>query len=256
MFSYLKSKLIRRTLFIFSFIILLLLVFYNNQHISINNSDRYYLELFLQKWHIAQTPQTVHRSFDNELNFISTIQDSVQSEMQLVKIPHQYFGNVRFYYENHKGFCYDRAILLEKLLNYYNFSFRHVYIYFGTNGSPATFIDFFKKKRPSHAALEVLTRRGWMAVGTNANWLGLTANNQLLTFGQLRERLNQGILKFRKMVTLGVPFWNENNTKFRFIYGLYSRHGDFFTNHSVQKSAFGFPHFLPDYNLRMLLYNF
>jgi hypothetical protein len=231
----------------------------NSRSIHLSQQDRVYLQRFLNDWHIKETQEQVHKSFDNELNFISIIQDSVLANITGEQIPHAYFGNVAYYYQKRQGICYDRAVLLEKMLMLYNFQFRHVYMYFGKQKKPAK-TDFFKQNVTSHAALEVKTKKGWMAIGTDANWLGITRALKLFNFLDLRKELraSKGIVQLKKTASSGTAVWKIVGYDYRVIYGVYSRHGDFFTGASdnESKSLFtGRRHFLPDYNFRMLLYN-
>jgi hypothetical protein len=237
----------------------LFVVIYNNQTVTVNQQDKQYLQLFLNDWNIHQTPKEVHQSFESEVSFISRVQDSVIAQVHHQNVPHQDFGNVAYYYSDKKGQCYDRAVLLEKFFTYYHFPFRHLYVYFNDNGIGPTKLDFFKKSLTSHAITEVKTSKGWLIVGCNSNWLGLDSSGNPMTIAELRKHIVSNTLYLKKPATMGQPsFWTLHND-FRFIYGIYSRHGDFF-NHtnqnlsaaSVAPSSF---HVLPDYNLRMLFYN-
>jgi hypothetical protein len=232
----------------------------NSKSIELTKEDRTYIRRFLNVWHIQSTPAEVHQNFGTELRFISRIQDSVLTDITGEQIPHVYFGNVRWYYENRQGICYDRAVLLEKLMLFYHFSFRHVYLYFGEQKTP-DLAEFFKEHIKSHAALEVKTKRGWMAIGTNDNWLGITAAGQLMNYFDVRKQVNitKGGPIGEKPTTIGGSIWGLTGYNFRIIYGVYSRHGDFFTGASSTNSTSlftGKKHILPDYNWRMLLYNF
>jgi hypothetical protein len=233
--------------------------FLNSKSIKISKEDDIYLQKFLHDWQIHTTPKEVHRSFETELAFISLIQDSVLSNITGEQIPHAWFGNLRYYYEKRQGICYDRAVFLEKLLLLYHFTFRHVYIYFGEQKTPQV-TAFFKEHITSHAALEVKTEKGWMAIGTDGNWLGVARNGELMNYFDVRKKLeaNNGQPVGRKPITIGSNLWQSTGFHFRIIYGIFSRHGDFFTGASSSNSRSLFTnkkHILPDYNCRMLLYN-
>ena len=231
----------------------------NSKSVQISAQDKIYLHRFLNDWNIHESVSQVHQNFRSELNFISVIQDSVLSAITGEQIPHAYFGNVRYYYTNRQGICYDRAILLEKLLLLYKFTFRHVYIYFGEEKTPGV-TEFFKQHITSHAALEVKTVKGWMAIGTDGNWLGITKNGELMNYFDVRKQLEatNGEPVGEKPITIGGNVWKTTGHHFRIVYGIYSRHGDFFTGASSTNSTSLFTnkrHFLPDYNFKMLLYN-
>lgn len=99
-----------------------------------------------------------------------------------------------------------------------------------------------------------------MLIGSNSNWIGLDSSGKLLTIKDLNNELLSNNLHLEKNVTIGVrPFWTTQ-PKFKFVYGIYSRHGDFFSNQDQQLSESTIQstesHVLPDYNLKMLFYNF
>jgi len=237
----------------------LAIILLNSKAIELSKQDRIYIRRFLNDWHINKTPNEVHKNFESEVNFISVVQDSVIASITGEQIPHAYFGNIAFYYHNRQGICYDRAVLLEKIMLLYHFRFRHVYMYFGKEKSSGR-SDFFNRYLKSHAALEVKTKKGWMGIGTDANWLGIGKNQQVLNYFDVRNELKatKGDPSWQKTVTIGGGVWKTAGYNFRIIYGIYSRHGDFFTGASEMNATSLFTnkhHFLPDYNLRMLIYN-
>jgi hypothetical protein len=158
------------------------------------------------------------------------------------------YGNVRFYYQNRYGFCYDRVILMEKIFLYFNFDVRHVFVYYTENtGTPeeASFSHFFKKGTGSHALTEIKTSKGWMVIGSNADWIGLDPTGRPFTIKGLKETLYKtGVVPLKRQPLYGICFWTRQ-PRFRYVYGVYSRHGGFLPPHNA----------VPDYNFRMLLYN-
>jgi hypothetical protein len=244
-------KLIRRLFILFLPVVLLILC---SVYPSINSEDKKYIQAFVSDWKLPVNVDSVHNSFENEVAFITKVQDSVIYTIHQEEIPHKFFGSVSYYYNNRKGFCYDRAVLMEKIFSYYHFSFRHAYIYFGNDSTKVGVDDFFKRRLASHGVVEVKTKKGWMTVETIANWIGLDKDNQVLDLSKLRNELSGGTFSFTRNITAGNCFWIEHGIHFKFIYGLYSRHGDFFDHSNT--TVLGLPHFLPDYNLKMLFYNF
>jgi hypothetical protein len=248
----------RKALSLFVLALFTLLCF-NSKSITLSARDKAYLLKFQQDWHLEDSETNVHKDFNSEVNFISLVQDSVVAEIKHEEIAHRFFGEISFYYNNRKGFCYDRAVLMEKLFTLYHFPFRHSYLFFGEDEKEAGIKRFFEKGVSSHAGLEVKTQKGWMAMGTNGNWIGLTTAGEVMTYTVLRDKLKKGNLHLKKQMTEGVAFWNGKGSNYRCIYGLYSRHGDFFSHsdENLSSSLVQSPvHLLPDYNLRMLLYNF
>lgn len=199
------------------------------------------------------------RDFDSEIRFISTLQDSVVNGITHSFNPYNVLGSVKYYYDTRKGYCYDRAALLEKTLMYAGFQTRHIFIYFNNNKPTLGLTDFFRRNS-SHAMMEVKTARGWMAVGTNCNWLGIKEDGSLLNIFQMRSCIQGDSLKLMKQWSAGTPFWVDVHNKgvFRIVYGLYSRHGQFLYSKpfEVWLNKMNIHSPFPDYDLRELLYNF
>jgi hypothetical protein len=218
-----------------------------NRSPNLSHSDRSYIDSFFKEFKLENNPVSIHKSFDSELDFISKLQDVAILHIEQTEVPHKYFGDIEYYFKQRKGFCYDRAIFMEKIFKLFKFDFRHIYIYFPSMNQKETAIsNFFKKGTKSHALLEVKTKKGWMLIETNCNWLGLKSNKELLTVESFNElKINQNTIDFYKNPSCGIPFWKRYNS-FRYIYGFYSRHGDFFSRSSI----------IPDINLKMLLSNF
>lgn len=249
-------KSIRIKLFILS-ALLFVLFLYGNKSVFNSQVDIQYIQKFVKDWQLNPNVQSVHQNFETEINFIHALQESVVLNVKSEEIALSCFGDVPYYYKNLKGLCYDRAVLMEKILSYYGFSFRHIYAYFGKNGEMPSKLSIFKKGLASHALFEVKTKKGWMVMGTNADWIGITNKNEVLTIKELREKAKLGTLDLKYKEHTIDPFWKVSGANFRFIYGLYSRHGNFFSNSNMKSSSI-LPNIplLPDYNSRMLFYNF
>lgn len=250
-----RSKLFKGLFLLTAFFLIIVL---NSKSVERTGEDIQFIQAFSTEWKINTDQDSIHASFDNEIAFISQLQDCVLKEIAHVEIPHKYFGNMRYYHTNRKGFCYDRAVLMEKFLQHYGFDFRHLYLYFDPKGGYPPVTRFFQRGIPSHALFEVKTQKGWMVMGTNANWIGLGKDNQLLDISTLRKKIRDKSLHLKKETTIGNCFWEDKGDRFRYIYGVYSRHGDFFNGSSdTGKASFleAF-HILPDYNISMLLSNF
>ncbi len=231
-----------------------------NSYPYTTKEDEIYLKAFLKDWKISDTVDSVHSDFEKEIEFISKIQDSVISQIRHILISYDTSGTIQYYYEKRKGFCYDRALLMEKILDLYKFRFRHAFVYYHRDSTAVSGMDFFSKGIASHALLEVKTKKGWMALGSNSNWLGIHEDGSVMDLPALREKLKQQQWKFKKKPTLGYPFYEETGGyyKFKYVYGVYSRHGRFLKSRPFEKvlNFIGIPSFIPDYNIRMLLYNF
>lgn len=246
-----KSNLIKKVVF---FSLPIFLLFFYNVYPNTTKEDEKYLLKFLGDWRFTQSAEAVHKNFESEINCIKLIQDSVIAQIKHQEVAHQNFGSLKFYYENKKGFCYDRAVVLEKIFYHLGFQFRHVFVYYNNNGKTGV-SDFFKKGTGSHALLEVKTCKGWLAVGSNENWIGLI-NGEPITVKKLQEIIRSG--KDSELAYQSSTVFYKEHPDFHYVYGLYSRHGDFFSSKNVDNTFSLSPKFniLPDYNIRMLLFNF
>lgn len=234
-------------IFFFSGVLLLLALLIGfSKKPELSSEDIVYIKDFLKDWNISTSPSEVHKSFECEIAFISRIQDSILAEVHHQTVEQSAFGNVGFYYKNRKGECYDRAVLLEKFFLYFNFDFRHIFVYYLNNNKDVAFADFFKKGTGSHALTEVKTSRGWMAMGSNADWIGLHPNGQIFSMAELKDELyKNGDVTLKEQPYYGIIFWKQH-PRFKYIYGVYSRHGEFLPPRHTP---------IPDYNFKMLLYN-
>jgi hypothetical protein len=247
----------KRLLLAFSPLLFFSILFFNSKTVEITAADRNYIRAFSNEWHLKSNADSIHRDFASELQFIKTLQDSVITNIKHQEIAHRYFGDMAFYFKKRVGFCYDRSVLMEKILSFYGFAYRHVFLYFSADTSYPSYMSFFKRGIPSHALFEVKTKKGWMTVGSNNNWLGLTNNDEVLDIVQTRKRAKENRLTLKYPCTIGEPFWKTMKANYRVVYGVFSRHGDFFEKDVTNDSSLvsGRFHILPDYNLRMLLYN-
>ena len=256
-----KKRLLKFVLI--GLIAVVLFAFAFNGYPTVTDEDRTYINRFLQEWKIPANKDSIHASFESEVAFISRVQDSVVAVIQNDSLhdtrPHDRVGNLKFYFDQRLGSCYDRSMFLEKIFCEYGFPIRHMYLFFNGDSTRIKPLDFFKKGLTSHAMMEVKTVNGWMVVGTNGNWLGLSEKNQPLTIGQARADLKNGNFKYQKKTTIGITFFEilKMPHNFKILYGVYSRHGEFLYS-PIENACnrIGIPSFIPDYNLRMLLYNF
>lgn len=247
----------KRILYSLLFLLPIIVVICNNKSIINSEKDLHYIDTFATIWKLDTNKERVHRSFETEIEFIRGLQGNVIRSIKHKEIPHRYFGDISYYYTNREGFCYDRAVLMEKVLTRYGFSFRHAYLSFGPVNGSSSILNLVKKSTPSHALFEVKTKKGWMTVDANQGLIGVSPEYNVLNLQDFKKRLKLGHLNLKYPYNDSLAFWNVNGTNFNIIYGLYSRHGEFFSHQSATTTSLltSF-RFLPDYNLRMLLYNF
>ncbi|MEW5737175.1 MAG: transglutaminase domain-containing protein [Thermodesulfobacteriota bacterium] len=120
------------------------------------------------------------------------------------------------------GLCYDRSRSLEKLLRYLGFSTRHVSVYTAPQNGWA-YSGLFRGGTPSHAVSEVLTRKGWLLLDSNAPWMALTAAGDPMSARAMAQDAEKHSIAWQDP---GInPIFRK---RFVYIYGLYSRHGRFY----------------------------
>jgi len=252
-----KKRITR--IFAWLFILLFLVFLLFNSSPGITTEDEKYLMTFLKEWEIELDRDQIHQSQDKEIAYLSRVQDSVMYSIRHFTIPFDSAGNVQCYYSTRKGLCFDRALLLEKFYTHAGFDVRHLYIYFNGRGEYPDRLDFFDKGLLSHAMFEVKTKNGWMAVGTNCNWLGQDQEGQPMTINVIREKLKDGTLQMKKQYSYGLPFYNSlpQQDAFRYVYGIYSRHGQFLKSKPLETlmNSMGLKCRFPDYNISMLFSN-
>ena len=136
------------------------------------------------------------------------------------------------------GLCFDRSFSLELIFQKFGFDVRHVSL-FRDIPNQNKFIDLATKGLSSHSITEVKTKKGWLIVDSNKNWIGLDS------------LMNPYSMKKISLSKFSVKWMNESTTYFynnpsHYVYGLYSRHGYFHPPYVM----------IPDYNFNDLIYNF
>ena len=94
----------------------------------------------------------------------------------------------------------------------------------------------------SHAFTEVLTQKGWMVVDSNDRWISIDSKNNPVSIAQIKLSA-EGAADF---AWSQIPPNKKYMNPFIFVYGLYSRHGQFYPPYN----------FIPDVNYRELAQNF
>lgn len=252
-----KRIVLKAILFVtISFMVFIVIL---NASLKNNRNDKMYIEYFLRDWKMTGALPVVHNSFDNQIAFISRLQDSTLVQFENGEIAPENSASIEYLYSNRKGLCFNRSFLQEKILRYAGFKTRHLYVYFSEDSAETKTEDVFNRRLMSHAMFEVKTKKGWMVVGTNGNWMALDKSGNPMTLGVVREKLMNNTLSLAKSPTKGVMFFNQLPVKhnFKFLYGVYSRHGGYLESgpaeQFLQRSALR--RGLPDYNLQEFLYN-
>jgi hypothetical protein len=120
------------------------------------------------------------------------------------------------------GLCYDRSRAIEDGLRVLGLTVRHISVYSTAKHAPV--VSLVTPGTESHALTEVRTKRGWMLVDSNSNWLSLRADNRPLSIAQLHAL--PVAARSEGDGTPAPPVFQHGG--FTWLYGLYSRHGEFY----------------------------
>ncbi len=171
---------------------------------------------------IPRPTATRNMSFTEQVGFIAAVQSKVLSTAALdAPIPLGRPRELSDLVQAGHGLCYDRSRAIETLLRVAGFEVRHAAVY-STARTHSALRSILTPKVPSHSLSEVKTSRGWMAVDSNVPWIGLTSDGAPVGLAELprpHERWNS-LAK-----SSPTPILQKN---FTWIYGLYSRHGNFY----------------------------
>jgi|GEM_PF-526785 len=227
---------------------ILLLLWIFSTKLTTTAEDEIYIQAYIKEWGLPENIDSIPGAFAGEIAFINRIQDSVIHSIQGYNkpIPKEKVGNIRFYFEMKTGACYDRALLMEKLFTRFGLQTRHIFVFFRDDETPTRTIDILRKKLPSHALLEIKTSKGWMVIDTQTAWMGIDEQGNPLTLAELRYQWKVG-KKWDLLTNQQIPahlLGIHQNGNFKFVYGLYSRHGGFLPQDKWidQLRKWGYPH--------------
>lgn len=178
-------------------------------------------------------------SFEEQLLIINKLQQNMLSIAPEDKgIPEGQRRGLQQLSELGYGLCHDKSFALEMMLEYLGFKTRHVSIYDNPHGT-SWIKDLITRGILSHACSEVLTKKGWLVIDPNHTWMGLDREGNPVTLAS--DKLWKDVNNF-----LSPPPYPIYTQEHHIVYGLYSRHGQFFKPYNK----------VPDVNWRDLLHNF
>lgn len=128
------------------------------------------------------------------------------------------------------GLCYDRSRTFDKAFKYLGLESRHVYLLY--KGDKSFLSALFHRGQSSHAVTEVKTRKGWMFVDSNTEWVALTRQGEPVNADEVWRRYGDFA---QAPEYLNSPWWA--------IRGMYSRKGHLYAPY-VPFPEFNWPDFL------------
>jgi hypothetical protein len=156
------------------------------------------------------------KTFAEEIVAIRTIQQRVFAKAPVGKgIPTFEPREPSDLMRKHEGLCFDRSRTLDKAFNYIGLSARHVYLLYRQDRG--FWSALFRYGQSSHAVTEVKTSKGWMFVDSNAEWIALTRDGQVVNADDVWRRANEFD---------GIPAYLKDS--WWAIRGMYSRKGQLY----------------------------
>lgn len=191
-------------------------------------------------------------SFAEQIADIRTVQKSAFITAPKVSlIPKNTPREPKDLYNTNAAYCGDRARYIEKALRHLGYETRYASLYL--NRDDQNFLSTMLTKTSfdradSHALVEVKTRKGWMIVDTRKHWISLTDAQQVVSLDDLKD------------TPLSAFTWDTNNKEeswplldknYYILYGLYSRHGQFYAPYTKFIPDINWPGFIKN-NLKQL----
>lgn len=197
---------------------------------SITATDILYIDKILEE--ASYAPQALRKdqkSFTQQVEAIRAVQKSAFLTTPIDKaITAGTPREPENLYNSPHAYCFDRARYMDKALRYLGFEARYAALFGHEDGfsmlqtltTPSS-----ETRAESHALVEVKTDDGWMAVDTRSLWIGLTKDGKPVSLHQLQEKGYDGFAWPEPRIAEPWPLLKND---FYIIYGLYSRHGQFY----------------------------
>ena len=227
-----------RSVIVVLFIAGIYLLYYSRVDNALTNEDKVYINKILEENNIKKYSA---KSYKEEIVFIEQVLDAIYTVAPSgVGIAMNRTREVKDLYELKIGACFDKARVLEKVFNNNGFKTRRVALYV-RNGSYIK--SMLTPNILSHAQTEVLTKKGWVVLGTYEKWISLDKNNLPYDANMINNDYKNIDWKYDVPFNLNGLYVYDKNI---LVYGLYSRHGKFYPPYN----------FVPDVEYNEFLYNF
>lgn len=213
-------------------------LWYHRVDNTLTEEDLSYIQLYTPNL----APTSPESSFDEEISFIKGVQDSVLSVAPAnTGLPRGGEREPKDLYLARTGLCFDRSRVIEKILTRHGFRTRHIFLY--SVKDRGALRAFFTPGVFSHAVTEVQTERGWLVVDSNDRWVSLDRSGNPRSMDELQNAAKGGAMIEWES---SPPLIYSDIAPTVFVYGLYSRHGEFYPPYNL----------IPDVNYGELIENF
>lgn len=164
-------------------------------------------------------------TFEGEIRDVLRVQAAVHALVDHRDgIPHGVTREPMDLFQRRNGLCYDVSRAIEKILTLMGYETRHAFI-ITRRPSERVMFPLLTPSISSHAISEVLTRKGWMGVGSVEFWIGLDSDGNVFDLGDLQKISGQPP---HLDARLEGPIPGILIDPFVYYYGLYARHGKFY----------------------------
>jgi hypothetical protein len=237
------------TIFSIIFLSITVIMTINSVDINLTEDDYKYIPKILN----GKSQISKESSYEEELEFIKSIQKTILKVVPSSgSIPKNMPREPKDLFYIGEGGCSERARLLSKIFKYYGFKTRQFSIY-SKKISDSSILVLLTSNRlsdqlmgnpprvRSHAAIEVLTKKGWLVVDPNEPWIAVDTANNPLSISKIQNDVDNSVyIDWRQL-----PSDNIYLDSFVYVFGLYSRHGRFYPPYN----------FIPDINYVELIQN-
>lgn len=214
------------------------LLWYHRVENALTDEDLSYIQLYTSDL----SPASPASDFEDEIRFIQGVQNSVLNVAPANSgLPRGSEREPKDLYLAQKGLCFDRSRVIEKILASYGFRTRHIFLYSVKDRGAVR--AFFTPGVFSHAVTEVQTERGWLVVDSNDRWVSLDRSRNPLGMLELQNAVQSAATV--EWESSPPPIYSDIAPTV-FVYGLYSRHGEFYPPYNL----------IPDINYGELIENF
>lgn len=201
-------------------------LYFHRVSLHLTEEDKHFITQYLEQlpaeYNAQVTQSFAQMPYINQLDLVQSIQRIVLVHNPPSSgIPEGQLRNPKQLYESGLGQCYDRSYLMEKIFRYLEAEVRHLSLY-QTDEHTNTAWQLLTHNLRSHAALEIKTQQGWMIVDPNTEWVGIDQERAPVDCRKIQEQEVHWLNPPSKELA---PFYQDSATA---VYGLYSRHGQFF----------------------------
>lgn len=210
---------------------------------SIGNLEEDGVALSKQVKNFGIAKKEGNTTFEREIDLIIGAMDKVNSYLNNGR-PSEFVTNLDLdqIIKSKSSQCYHKARLVGAILSFEGFKVRNVYLILRPFYK-FKWLNLFLRNLQSHSLIEVNTKKGWVVVDPYLDWISLDSDGNPISIKLIRE-FGFGNFKWKHQVKPeGLFVYN----KFDYIFGLFSRHGQFF-----KPEIWG----VPDINWPVFIINF